>query len=106
VDASTRELRRVSRQLLGSSYKLEVAAAIEAAGARPVYARQLLPSVPGARDNQIGECLKHFETAGLLKRNPTAGGREPQTFKVLPSAYWRLCAALRDEIDEQSSRQQ
>jgi hypothetical protein len=40
-------------------------------GGAAVYARQLLSAVPGARDNQIGECLKHFEAAGLLRRNPS-----------------------------------
>ena len=98
MDGPTRELRRVSRRLLGSSYRLEVAAAISAAADQQIYARGLIASVPGARDNQIGECLKHFEAAGLLQRNQTTGGRQPQTFDVLPSAYWGLCATLRDEI--------
>jgi hypothetical protein len=97
VDIPTRELRRLSRELLGSSYRLEVAAAIEGATG-PIYARQLLSSVPGARDNQVAECLKHFETAGLLRRNETSGGRDPQTFDVLPSCYWKLCSTLRDEL--------
>jgi hypothetical protein len=98
MDAATRELRRVSRRLLGSSYRLEVAAAISNVADQQIYARGLVASVPGARDNQVSECLKHFEAAGLLKRNRTPGGRQPQTFDVVPSAYWGLCAAVRDEI--------
>lgn len=92
------KLRRASRELLGSSYRLEVAVAISEKSEERVYARQLLSAIPGARDNQVSECLRHFERGGLLKRNQTAGGRQPQTFDVLPSSYWKLCVALRDEL--------
>lgn len=106
MDARRRELRRVSRELLGSSYRLEVAAAINEAENEAVYARALSALVPDARDNQVSECLKHFEAGGLLKRNETAGGRDPQTFDVLPSAYWDLCRALRDEVNARRRRSQ
>ena len=64
-DAQTQELRRVSRELLGSKYRLEVAVAVRNSRRKTVYARGLIDSVPGAGDNQVGECLKHFEEGGL-----------------------------------------
>lgn len=98
TDAKTEELRRVSRELLGSKYRLEVAVAVRNARRKKVYARALVDAVPGAGDNQVGECLKHFEQGGLLTRNPTAGGRDPVTFNVVGSAYWKLCAELMKEV--------
>jgi hypothetical protein len=104
MDARKAELRRVSRELLGSSYRLEVAAAIHEAVTDAVYARALAGDIPGAGDNQVGECLKHFETAGLLRRNPSPGGRAPQTFSVIDSVYWRFCGELRDEVLKRRKR--
>ena len=91
-------MRLASRELLGSSYRLEVAVAIKQAGTPSVYARQLVDAVPGAKDNQVSECLKHFERGGLLKRNPTSGGRNPLTFDIVDSVYWGLCERLHDEV--------
>jgi hypothetical protein len=98
VDGKTRELRRVSKELLGSSYRLEVAVAVNRAPGGQVYAHQLVDAVPGARDNQVAECLKHFEQGGLLKRNATRGGRNPQTFDIVASVYWEFCEKLSTEV--------
>lgn len=100
MDAARAALRLASRELLGSSYRLEVAVAIRQTGTRSVYARQLVDEVPGAKDNQVSECLKHFERGGLLKRNSTSGGRTPLTFDVVDSIYWEFCERLHAELRE------
>lgn len=98
MDDSTRNrLRKLSRELLGSSYRLETAAAIYDAGLEPVYARQLTGAV-GANDNQVSAVLEHFETGGLLKRMPCNGGRDPQRFEPLASVYWEFCSKLLAEL--------
>ena len=88
-----KRVRKLSRELLGSSYRLEVAAAIHDAHPEPVYARGLTETVK-ANDNQVSAVLEHFEAAGLLRRLPTKGGRDPQRFKPRKSIYWELCAKL------------
>lgn len=99
-DKLREDVRRVSKRLLGSRYRLEVAAQIDDAS---VYARQLNDAI-GVGENQIGQVLQHFEDAGLLERLPSPGGQKPQEFKPRPSVYWSMCSRLLREVQERHKR--
>ncbi|HUY58068.1 MAG TPA: hypothetical protein VMV16_00015 [Solirubrobacteraceae bacterium] len=72
MDANARKRARlVSRALLGSSYRLEVAAAIAAGQLKPVYARALNAQIQ-VGDNQVAAVLQRFEKAGIVRRLPSS----------------------------------
>jgi transcription initiation factor IIE alpha subunit len=93
------KVRATSRELFGSAHRLEVAAAIAEARRRPVYSRQISEQI-GANQNQVGEVLRHFENAHLLKRLPSRRGREPQKFQPVQSDYWTLCRRVLKELTD------
>lgn len=97
--SAQKRVRTLSRELLGSSYRLEVAAAIHDALPEAVYARALTKTIE-AKDNQVSAVLEHFEAAGLLDRLPTKGGRDPQRFQPRSSIYWEFCSKLLAEARE------
>ncbi len=97
MDAKREEIRLVSKRLLGNQYRLEIAVKIANAKGKAVYARQLDKGID-AGDPQVGRVLKYFEEAGLLERQPSAGGRDPLRFKPRQSVYWTMCRKLLSEI--------
>lgn len=98
-DNVARHVRAISRELFGSAHRLEVAAAIAQKEDQPVYSRQISQQIK-VNPNQVGEVLRHFESANLLTRLPTRGGREPQQFEPAKSRYWTLCCRVLEELIE------
>ena len=96
-DKTAKRVRGISRELFGSAHRLEVAAAIAEARQTPVYSLQLSQQI-NAKPNQVGEVLRHFERADLLKRLPSRGGREPQKFEPVKSPYWALCRRVLEDL--------
>lgn len=101
------EVRRRSAGLLGTAYRAEIAHAIAVGGGEPVTAQPLadFTSVPYPR---VVDELHRLVELGLLSR---IEGQERQRFyKPVPSAYWRLAAAVFNELvhdsesDEHSGR--
>ncbi len=98
-DIIREEVRRVSKTLFGSRYRLEAANAV-ADGAAVIYARELANRL-GVGDNQAQLELKHFESAALLERLDRVAGQRQQYYRRRESQFWDLAAALyRETINE------
>src|SRR4051812_48724415 len=90
------DVRRASKSLFGSRYRLEAARAV-AESADVLYARELAQQL-GLADNQAHSELRHFESAGLLQRLERVPGQRQQYYQRRPSAFWRLAADLMREL--------
>jgi hypothetical protein len=95
---ATQELRRISKALFGSRYRLEVAAAVAAAEPNVVYVHGLGERL-GLADNLVRLEIGHFEEAGLLIRLPRPPGQQHQHYERMPSSYWHLARLLLDELE-------
>jgi hypothetical protein len=90
-------VREVSKILLGSSYRLEVAVAVARAEPGVVHLRGLASQLDLV-DSLVRVELGHFERAGLLMRLPKPRGQQQQDYERLPSAFWDLSRALLAEV--------
>jgi hypothetical protein len=93
------EVRRISKALFGSRYRLEAAHAV-AVGGDVLYAREIAQRI-GVGDNQAQLELRHFETAGLLFRLDRVVGQRQQYYQRQDSEFWALAQVLHDELLEQ-----
>jgi len=93
----TGRAREVSKILLGSSYRLEVAVAVAQAEPGVVHLRGLASQLELV-DSLVRVELGHFERAGLLMRLPKPKGQQQQDYERLPSAFWDLSRALLAEL--------
>ncbi len=96
------QVRERSKILLGSLYRLEVAAAIAEANPGVVHTRGLADQL-GLSDNLVRAEILHFEKAGLLLRLPRPKGQQQQDFERMPSVYWQMSLMLLDELRQKSA---
>jgi hypothetical protein len=87
-------LQRVSKDLLGNAYRLQVAAAVDECGEDELYP-EAVAARAGLKEARAGEQLRHLTAAGVLEQLPKDGRRQPYRKKKSP--YWALCRRLRDE---------
>jgi predicted transcriptional regulator len=92
------EVRRISKLLLGSRYRLEVAAAIAGADPGVVHVREVAADL-GLTDNLVRLEFQHFEEAGVLLRLERPQGQQRQYFERMPSAYWELVRVLAEDAE-------
>jgi hypothetical protein len=90
------EVRKISKALFGSRYRLEAANAV-AVGGDVLYAREIAQRV-GVGDNQAQLELRHFQTAGLLFRLDRVVGQRQQYYQRRDSEFWALARGLHDEL--------
>jgi hypothetical protein len=95
------QVRERSKVLLGSLYRLEVAAAIAKADLGVVHIRGLADQL-GLSDGLVRAEILHFEKAGLLLRLPRPKGQQQQDFERMPSVFWRMSRMLLDELRQKS----
>jgi hypothetical protein len=95
---SQQERRRISKVLLGSRYRLEVAVAIAEADPGIVHVRQVAADL-GLTDNLVKLEFRHFEEGGVLLRLDRPQGEQRQYFERMPSTYWELVRLLAEEAD-------
>lgn len=97
------EIRRISKNLLGNRYRLEVAAAI--ARAEPaVVSAQAMATELGIAQNLIRAELLKLADAGLVLRLPRVSGQQLQEYQRLESVFWGamvdLFAEFRDRVSQ------
>jgi|SRR6266496_2484157 predicted transcriptional regulator len=90
-------VRENSKILLGSSYRLEVAAAVAQAEPGVVHVRGLADQL-ALKDNLVSLEIGHFERAGLLVRLPKPKGQQQQDYERMPSVFWEMSRALHQEL--------
>jgi hypothetical protein len=95
-DIVLHEVRRVSKALFGSWYRLEAGYTV-AVGPAVLYARELAHRL-GVGDNQAQGELRHFENAGFLERLDRVEGQRQQYYRRLDSPFWGFCQQLFEEI--------
>jgi len=95
------QVRERSKILLGSLYRLEVAAAIANADPGVVHIRGLADQLR-LSDGLVRAEMLHFEKAGLLLRLPRPKGQQQQDFERMPSIFWRMSQILLDELRQKS----
>ena len=90
-------IRAASKALLGNQYRLEICAALTERQAEAVSATEMadLLEIKYARAH---EELKRLLAAGLLREPGAPVGGRTVDYKVVPSVYWEMCAALLAEI--------
>jgi hypothetical protein len=96
------QVRERSKTLLGSLYRLEVAAAIAQADPGVVHTRGLADQL-GLTDSLVRVEIIHFEKAGLLLRLPKPKGQQQQDFERMPSVFWQMSQMLLDELRQSAS---
>jgi hypothetical protein len=95
---SQQAARRISKLLLGSRYRLEVASAIAQADPGVVHVHEVAAGL-GLTDNLVRLEFEHFEEAGVLFRLDRPQGQQRQYFERMPSAYWQLVRALLNDVE-------
>lgn len=97
---STAHARSMSKALLGSQYRAEIAAAIgEADG--PVSAQGLADETK-IRYPRVQQELKHLLQAGVLVERPSEG--RTVLYEKTDTAFWSYCSALAAEWDGKDKR--
>lgn len=87
-------LQRVSKDLLGNAYRLQVAAAVDECADDELYSEAVAQRA-GLKDARASEQLRHFAAIGMLEQLPKDGRKQP--YKKGPSCYWAMCRSLRQE---------
>jgi DNA-binding transcriptional regulator GbsR (MarR family) len=90
------EVRRLSGQLLGNKYRLEVVEALCRAGDDSVTATSIHEET-GIKYARVQEELKRLKAYGVLRELDTPGAQTVE-YKIEPTVYWELCKQLLDEI--------
>ena len=85
--------RSMSKALLGSQYRAEIAAAIDEAKG-PVSAQGLADET-NIRYPRVQQELKHLLHAGVLTERPPEG--RTVFYEKIDTAYWSYCTALTAE---------
>jgi hypothetical protein len=96
------QVRETSKTLLGSLYRLEVAAAIAQAEPGVVHIRGVADQLR-LTDSLVRAEIIHFEKAGLLLRLPKPRGQQQQDFERGPSVYWEMSQMLLEELRQKSA---
>lgn len=91
----TNRLRKLSKDLLGNMYRLELAAAIHAqAGAS--FSAMSLHEETGIRYARVREDLARLRNMEMLIVVGSSGAEV--RYKAAPSVYWNLCHHLDAEL--------
>lgn len=85
------QARALSKALLGSSYRAEIAAAIYRSDGAPVNAQGLADET-GLRYPRVQQELKHLLAAGVLE--PCDSESRTVDYKAVQCDYWRFCDLL------------
>jgi hypothetical protein len=93
------DLRRTSKTLFGSQYRLELACAVADVEPGVFYVRQLAERV-SLPDNVVLREIGHFCDAGLLERLDKVDGQQAVYYRRADSHFWALCLELRGEVAE------
>jgi hypothetical protein len=99
------EIRRTSKILYGTSYRLEVAAVVARAEPGVVSVGDVLAlvEVPGENASVVRKELEALTNAGLLTRLPRPHGQKVQEYERLPNDYWESARSIYDQLVAQSS---
>lgn len=89
------ELRELSDALVGRMYRLEIGAAIADADGDVISIREISEST-GIFYQRVQEDIQRLVACGLLTHTDTRDGTK--YFKPRPTAYWRLCRAVAEEV--------
>jgi len=84
-------VRQRSKALLGSGYRLEIAAAIAEAAGEAVNAQELA-DLTGLRYPRVQHELKHLLDAGVLISAESVS--RAVEYKAVASEYWKACQLL------------
>lgn len=96
-------VREASRALWNGRYRLQVACRIAQATDGRVFAHGLARAC-NLSDKTIGEELRRFQRAGLLRPAPTSDpGQKRHYYDRVESCYWDGVSSLVDEITERTS---
>lgn len=93
-------VRLRSKQLLGNTYRMELAAEIAASSAGSVSATELADAT-GIRYPRVHEELQRLKAAGMLVARGDRGSGTTVEYTVVPSRYWQACRDLLDEARQQ-----
>lgn len=86
-----RELRKRSKALLGSMYRLEIAVAIARCYGESFTAQSIADDAE-IRYGAVQQELKHLERAGMISQLDSVG--PTVEYKAAADVYWRSCEDL------------
>jgi hypothetical protein len=90
--------RRVSKGLLGNSYRLEIAAIIAQSGTDVIHAKEL-SDVLRIPHNVVSKQLHAFVVSGVLESVEQLAGQRYRYFRRLPHPYWNLAKELASHLE-------
>ena len=90
-------LRRYSREMFRSDYRIEVGCAIAEADPPIVFVKGLA-EVLALPDNRVQKEVKALERLGLLTALPRPGGQQRQEYQVVSSGFWAFLTGLAGEL--------
>lgn len=90
-------LRKLSKDLLGGLYRLEIAAAIAQADAGDLFAHRIA-EVLKLQDKVVQPEMKHFARLGFLEEHEEREGDQRVFYGRSDTVFWDLVRQLHDEV--------
>jgi DNA-binding transcriptional ArsR family regulator len=103
-DVATHAIRRISRQVYGNSYRLEILCRVAETDGQ-LFAHGLARR-SGLADKTIGSELRRLRDAGLLEPVPVSDeGQKRHYYRRVEGCFWRGVLELAAEIAERADRE-